>query len=138
MTDCSLLTLLEESYEPTTVSPPRRRPIHPKFIQDHIGQPFLIEISFPSCMHVVRIAFQPALSFVYSVKPQRPSTKSIMNEPPNRRHNETTSTTTTARGAQIYLDTRPPNESASINKSHSLSRLFLESLRNRCGEYLED
>jgi len=56
MTDRSLLTLLEESYEPTTVSPSRRRIIHPKSIQDHIGPPFLIEISFPCCMDVVLIA----------------------------------------------------------------------------------
>jgi len=97
MTDRSLLTLLEESYEPTTVSASRRRPIHPKSIHDHIGPPFLVEISFLSCIDVVLIAFQPALSFVYSMKPQRPSTKSIMNEPANRRHNETIETTTTAR-----------------------------------------
>ena len=56
MTDRSLLTLLEESYKPTTVSPPQKRPIHPKSIHDHIGLPFLVEISFPSCMDVVLIA----------------------------------------------------------------------------------
>jgi len=127
MTDRSLLTLLEESYEPTTVSPPRKRPIHPNpSTTTSVHHSSLKFPSFPAWMSF-------SLRFAIRLLSEAATTEH------QTRHERTTKQSPQRNDLDHHnLATTDTFRHSSMNKTYSLSSLFLESLRNRCREYLED